>query len=325
MKTRIIIFAAKEQQRFVEELQSRFYHDQYSVEVWTDGFFTLSKSYIENFSNLKLYYDFAVVLLSGDDLVYQRGKKIPVARDNVILELGMCIEAFSMSKTIIIQEQVVQMPSDLLGVQTISYSLAERDSLGAVTGAIAAKIKSHIEKFIQNDTLLSWNELLYHTKRLVNELRKSEGIGGFHFDIIVGINRGGLIISELIAREFGHNMPVLALFADRSQGRPVFDSKHFIVDNSYILGMLEKESIKSILLVDSFMRSGNSIAKAKQYLTKKLPSKRIKTAVIYVNETLETTDVMEAIDYYVCFKNLHNKSLSLDHYVGSDTNVHSLA
>jgi len=312
LKTNIIIFSSKEELRFVETLQEKFYHRNFAVEVWSNGFFGLSKSYIENFSSLKLHYDYALVILSDDDCVLRNGEKIFIPRDNVLLELGMCIEAFSLSRTIIVKKDKVHLPSDLSGIQTIEYSVGANENLDAITGTIAAKVNNYIEHVSLDNQTLSWDELFTYTKAVIDKLRKSESMGGFYFDVLVGINRGGLIIADLISREFGQNKPILSLFADRRNGSPVFDDQDFIINNSDIVKMLENKSIRNILVVDSFTRSGNSVVEARHYLTKHLPDKRIKSAVVYVNTRLKDTECLKYIDYFAEFKELDGKHLSLD-------------
>lgn len=311
MKSNIIIFSSTEDLGLAESLRSKFYHGDYLAELWTDGFFALSKSYIENFSNLKLHYEYAVVLLSDSDRVERRGKTLYVARDNLILELGMCIEAFTLAKTVIVKKDNVTLPSDLEGIQPIEYSLAPSDKLDSVAGMIYSKIRTHIERHAQRDELLSWDELFRNTGRFIHTIRRSESLGGFDFDVLVALNRGGLIVGDLIARELGQNKPIISLFADRRGGYPVFEDTDFIINNAWAISALDNRSIRNILVMDSMTRSGRSINEAKKYLMSKLPDKRIKSAVIYANECLRGTDCMDMIDFHVCYKNLDGRHLSL--------------
>ena len=43
-----------------------------------------------------------------------------------------------------------------------------------------------------------------------------------YFDIIVGINRGGVMAADIISREYGQIKPVLSLYADRRTGKSDF-------------------------------------------------------------------------------------------------------
>lgn len=76
-----------------------------------------------------------------------------------------------------------------------------------------------------------------YIKKLIDELRTPLYIGGFEFDFLIGINRGGLLTADLISRENGHHMPVLPLFADRRNKIGIFDSSDMIMNNMDVVIM----------------------------------------------------------------------------------------
>lgn len=315
MKTRLILFSSVETLPIAEAIQRNLFHKDFSVTTWTNGFFKLSQSYISNFSDIRTDYDYAVVLCGDDDKIKKRGKYQYTPRDNVLLELGMCISAFSLKRVIIVKKDNVVLPTDLDGVQPITYSVEENENIDSVAGAICSSIKSYISnQHIMEYIKLSWDEYFYYVKSIENRLKQSLRLGGFSFDIIVGINGGGLMVADLLAREYGQNIPVLALYADRRSGQTVFDSKDLLIDNLEIIRMLQKDSIKNILLIDSFTRDGITLVEAKKFLKKKLSSKTIKSVVIYANRNLKDTKAMKDIDYIGIFKELNNKKLSLDSF-----------
>ena len=59
------------------------------VTVWTQGVFLLGLSNLENLTRKLGQYDFAVLVLTPDDLVKSRGVEQAAGRDNVIFELGL--------------------------------------------------------------------------------------------------------------------------------------------------------------------------------------------------------------------------------------------
>ena len=69
-------------------------------------------------------FDFAILILSADDSVKSRGETKPSARDNVILELGLCIGKLGRERTFAVCDKVVSLPSDLAGVELTSYASA---------------------------------------------------------------------------------------------------------------------------------------------------------------------------------------------------------
>lgn len=311
MKVRVIIFSSAESLDLAKLIQQNLHYGKYLVQVWTDSFFKLSSSCISNFEEINFIYDFAVIICSDDDRIRKRGKKGSEIRDNILLELGMCISAFSLDRVIIVENANISLPTDLNGITSIPYSLNDSDNINMVAGMICSKIDGYALKKIQHVDYekLSWNAYLHTVKTLVNQLTTSDGLGGYTFDIIVGINRG-LTAADLISREFGHNMPVLALLSDRRSRTSKFDHTDLLVNNNYIIETLNDRRIKNILLVDNFTRDGRTIFQAKQFLIKKCPNKIIKTAVIYVNERLRKKQLN--IDYIGTYINLDKKRLTLE-------------
>lgn len=315
MKTRLIIFSSKEALPIAEAIQKNLFHKEFTVTVWTNGFFELSQSYISSFSDIRTDYDYAIVLCNDDDIIRVRGKVKYVPRDNVILELGMSIAAFSINHVIIVKKDNVTLPTDLEGIQPVNYSIEENENLDSVAGMICSNITSYISKQHAMEYIkLPWDEYFYHVRNMVSKLKQSSRLGGFYFDIIVGINGGGLMVADIISREYDQIKPVLSLYADRRTKKTSFDSDDLIFKNSDIIKILENDRIKNILLMDSFTRDGVTVIEAKKYLKKHLSSKLIKSAVIYANEKLKGNKILEDIDYISTFKELDNKKLSVDNF-----------
>lgn len=64
-------------------------------------------------------FDYAVLLCEGhDETVMVRGGKQsrqPTMRDNVIFEIGLCVMALGINRTILVTDSVVRLPDDLMG------------------------------------------------------------------------------------------------------------------------------------------------------------------------------------------------------------------
>lgn len=245
MSIKIIIFSSSESIQLATSIQSLLYYKKYLVELWTNNFFSISKSYISNFEAMKFKYDFAIVICSSDDAVIGRKNKYFIPRDNILLELGMCISAFSLEKVIIIQDDKVKMPSDLEGIESIKYNLTNISEINSVASMICAKIEENIQKKLLNSNFfkLSWDEYFDYVKKFITQLKQSYALGGFYFDILIGINRGGLMVADIISREFGQNVPVICLFADRRSGISSFNSTDLIIDNKYAIDILNDNRV----------------------------------------------------------------------------------
>jgi hypothetical protein len=72
-------------------------------------------------------FDFAVLILSGDDQVQMRQQQFDVPRDNLIFELGLFIGAFGgLDRAIFltpVEAERYRLPSDLFGIHGLTYRL----------------------------------------------------------------------------------------------------------------------------------------------------------------------------------------------------------
>src|SRR5262245_27745228 len=57
--------------------------------IWDEGFFGLGSTFIETLINSLARFDFALLVLTPDDLVASRKDETLGPRDNVIFELGL--------------------------------------------------------------------------------------------------------------------------------------------------------------------------------------------------------------------------------------------
>ena len=246
--------------------------------------------------------------MSNDDKVKYREEEHLKPRDNVILELGLCIGTFELSKIFVAKPESLLFPTDLKEVYVYDYFIDE--DINTTAGVIYAEFNSYInQKKIKNKiNKFDWIEYCREINKLVNELRKPVYIGGFEFDFLVGINRGGLMTADLISREYGYHMPVLPLFADRRNKIGIFDSTDMLVNNIDIINMLNKDRVKNILVVDGFSRKGKTIINAKKYLENNLPDKCIKSALVYADRDLKLDG---EVDYIASYKDLKNSTFSL--------------
>lgn len=131
-----------------EALQSLLDH-ACDVEIWTQGTFGLGKGTLESLVEATGQFDFAVLVLTPDDLTVCRHKTINAPRDNVLFELGLFMGALGRNRTYVLHDRTVnlKLPSDLAGVTTATYQLHATGNLHASLGAAAASIKKRIDEF----------------------------------------------------------------------------------------------------------------------------------------------------------------------------------
>jgi hypothetical protein len=97
--------------------------------MWNEGFFIPGSTFIETLINALPRFDFAVLVLTPDDLVQSRSVEGFGPRDNVIFELGLFMGRLGRSRTFMLHQAGpnLKIPSDLAGVTTATYDWPRAD------------------------------------------------------------------------------------------------------------------------------------------------------------------------------------------------------
>lgn len=128
-RPRMFVGSSSEGLHVANEIQ-KLLQPEIEVDVWNQGAtFGLGTATLEALEQAVLAYDFAVFVFSPDDELQSRGKVKPVARDNVVFELGLFIGKLSRRQAFIVQstKDSVALPSDLAGITTAQYDLGQAD------------------------------------------------------------------------------------------------------------------------------------------------------------------------------------------------------
>jgi predicted nucleotide-binding protein len=114
--------------------------------------FTLSASTWDNLVRHALEVQFAVMLFTPDDRLYSRKKVDLVARDNVILELGLFMGALGTKRVFVLhpERKPPKLPSDLVGLTTARYDETESSIQNALMTPIL-QIKDAISRELEHD------------------------------------------------------------------------------------------------------------------------------------------------------------------------------
>jgi hypothetical protein len=118
------------------------------VELWTQGTFGLTQGTLESLVLAVSHFDFALLVLTADDMTVSRGTQRPAARDNVLFELGLFIGALSRDRTFMLYDRKhpPTLPSDLAGITAATFEPHTSGNLEAALGAPCAKIRSTVER-----------------------------------------------------------------------------------------------------------------------------------------------------------------------------------
>jgi hypothetical protein len=93
--------------------------------LWTEGVFLPGRTFIETLESMLDRMDYAILVATPDDMLTKRETESFSMRDNVLLELGLFMAKLGRSRTYLFtpRETPLHIPSDLLGVTTVDYSL----------------------------------------------------------------------------------------------------------------------------------------------------------------------------------------------------------
>jgi hypothetical protein len=121
----------------------------------------LGTAVIERLVDTIRHFDFALILLSEDDLIVSRGGTSLGPRDKVIFELGLFMGYLGRERTFILRpvnpdrESVLKIPSDIFGVITADYRWPRKDgNHTAALGAACDKVRHAIRRFGPLETIV---------------------------------------------------------------------------------------------------------------------------------------------------------------------------
>lgn len=194
--------------------------------IWSQGVFGLGDGTLEALVEKMPLFDFGTLVVTPDDLVYSREETKPAPRDNVILELGLCLGALGRKRSFVVFDRTntsLKLPSDLAGVTLAGYAPHSDGNLRAALGAPCTEIRDQINKYglrdreslnvsidddtqfqIIHDLMDPANEqliILMHEENLAIPYRANPYSTGLRYDYSFGENKqggmGGIDVQKL--------------------------------------------------------------------------------------------------------------------------------
>lgn len=144
-KPRIFIGSSVEGLSIAEHVQLGLDH-QAECTLWSQGVFGLSGGTLDSLLRAVKDYEFAVLVLTPDDLVHKRDTTQNSPRDNVLFELGLFMGALGRDRTYIVycRDEKPNLPTDLAGVTPATFAKRSDDNLHAALGPVCTHIKTAI-------------------------------------------------------------------------------------------------------------------------------------------------------------------------------------
>jgi hypothetical protein len=146
IKPSIFIGSSSEGLKAAQAIEFQLHQDA-EVTIWNEGFFGLGSGTLETLVNSLERFDFAILVLTPDDLVISREISSQRPRDNVMFELGLFMGRLGRSRTYIICNSAgsLKLPSDLAGVTITTYDGNRSDeNLIAAVGPACTLIRNMI-------------------------------------------------------------------------------------------------------------------------------------------------------------------------------------
>jgi predicted nucleotide-binding protein len=137
----IFIGSSKEGLKTARYLQLGLEHAA-ECTIWSQGLFGLSHGTLEDLVRACKKFQYAILVLTPDDLTVKRGKEGNAPRDNVLFELGLFMGALGRERTFMVRcsDETIDLPTDLAGVQAATYSRRD-DNLEAAIGGVCTRIE----------------------------------------------------------------------------------------------------------------------------------------------------------------------------------------
>ncbi len=144
----VFIGSSSEGKKFALAVQTALEADA-EITTWDQGVFALGRTFIEALLEATARFDFAILLLTPDDIVQSRSTELASPRDNVLLELGLFVGKLGRDRTFILQQpgSSMKIPTDLAGVVTGHYDwpradMNHRAAVATASEAIREKIQA---------------------------------------------------------------------------------------------------------------------------------------------------------------------------------------
>jgi hypothetical protein len=122
------------------------FDSEMDVTLWNEGVFKLNTSTLASLLRAANFLDFAVLVMTADDVVTSRGKKKSAPRDNVVFEHGLFLGRLGPRRAFIVCEEQTKILSDYAGITIATYRKRDDGNLAAAVGTACNQIRRAIEE-----------------------------------------------------------------------------------------------------------------------------------------------------------------------------------
>jgi predicted nucleotide-binding protein len=143
----VFIGSSREGQQIASAIQAELQHVAECV-IWWQGVFGLMEGTLEALVKVLDRYDFAILVLTPDDLVASRGDTQPAPRDNVLLELGLFIGGLGKERTFMVVDRSarLKLPTDLAGITPATFEPPQGGTFQSAVGPACTAVADSIRR-----------------------------------------------------------------------------------------------------------------------------------------------------------------------------------
>lgn len=175
-KPSIFIGSSKEGRPTAKAIEAILKNDA-KTEFWENHVFGLNQGTLESLIDAADKCDFAILVLTSDDVTESRDERMKSPRDNILFEAGLFMGSLGKERAFIIYPNNVEMklPSDLLGLKVATYDdPADKNDLRSAVSAGCTDIIETVNKLGKKGKVISIgnNELTDTLSELFSNITK---------------------------------------------------------------------------------------------------------------------------------------------------------
>jgi hypothetical protein len=148
LKPMVFIGSSSEGLEIAQAIEYQLQKDA-EITIWNEGAFGLGWSTIEALLKAVEQFDFAIMILTPDDIVLSRDQSFSTPRDNVIFEIGLFMGALGRFRTFAVYDADANLKllSDLAGITLARYNLNRSDkNVIAAVGPACTLIRNKVKE-----------------------------------------------------------------------------------------------------------------------------------------------------------------------------------
>lgn len=179
----LFIGSSSEGLELAKQLQLELERDAEGT-IWTQGVFGPMGNTLDGLIAAARAADFAVLVLTPDDMLTKREHQTQGPRDNVLLELGLFMGILGKERAFMVygRDERIELPSDLAGVTAVTFGKRADGNLQAALGPACTKIGAAMrmlgrrsEARLEEKVLVSLLVLCYVNEEELGHLRRFDG------------------------------------------------------------------------------------------------------------------------------------------------------